>query len=90
MKRRLANKIRNYKVLPHRLTSKAIWLFIHEDERWSVGFTDKDYHTSYFMDDWGRVHMYARTYRNGKVVHGRGYDVWHNDELYHIRNGRKL
>lgn len=89
MKRRTANKIRNYKVLPKRLTNKAIWLFIHEDERWSVGFTDKDYHTSYFMDNWGRVHMYARTYRNGNVVYGRGYDVWHSDELYHIRNNKK-
>ena len=88
MKRRTANKIRNYKVLPKRLTNKAIWLFIHDDERWSVGFYGRDYHASYFMDDWGRVHMYARTYHNGKVVYGRGYDVWHNDELYHIHNNK--
>ena len=89
MKRRTANKIRNYKVLPKRLTNKAIWLSIHEDKRWSVCFTDKYYTTNYFMDKWGRVHMYTRTDCNGNVVYGRGYDVWYSYELYHIRNTKK-
>lgn len=86
MKRRIVKKINRYKVLPPRLVNKAMYIAFRIQKYWSFGINSKKYYTVYIMDKWGRVLMYSRTDRKGRVTYGHGYRMWNEDELYHIRN----
>lgn len=79
MKRRIARKIDNYKVMPQRLTNKAMYLYLRIREHWSLSIRGKNYSTCYVMDKWGRVE------------HGHGYNWWHDEfgRLYPIRNPKR-
>lgn len=74
MKRRIARKIDNYKVMPQRLTNKAMYLYLRIREHWSLSIRGKNYSTCYVMDNWGRVLIYSRSYPGGRVEHGHGYN----------------
>lgn len=50
MKRRIARKIDNYKVMPQRLTNKAMFLYLRIREHWSLSIRGKNYSTCYVMD----------------------------------------
>lgn len=92
MKRRIARKIDNYKVMPQRLTNKAMYLYLRIREHWSLSIRGKNYSTCYVMDKWGRVLIYSRTYYSDEhVEYGHGYDAWHDEFgwLYHIRNPKR-
>ena len=91
MKRRIARKIDNYKVMPQRLTNKAMYLYLRIREHWSLSIRGKNYSTCYVMDKWGRVLIYSRSYPGGRVEHGHGYDAWHDEfgRLYPIRNPKR-
>lgn len=69
MKRRIARKIDNYKVMPQRLTNKAMYLYLRIREHWSLSIRGKNYSTCYVMDNWGRVLIYSRSYPGGRVEH---------------------
>lgn len=43
MKRRIARKIDNYKVMPQRLTNKAMYLYLRIREHWSLSIRGKNY-----------------------------------------------
>lgn len=45
MKRRIARKIDNYKVMPQRLTNKAMYLYLRIREHWSLSIRGKNYST---------------------------------------------
>jgi len=87
MKRRLANKMENYKVLPKRLICKYMYKSFSNDSVFSVSITGKDCSTVYVRDIWGRLLIYSRNYNNGKVEHSHGYKMWNDDVLYHIHKG---
>lgn len=91
MKRRIARKIDNYKVMPQRLTNKAMYLYLRIREHWSLSIRGKNYSTCYVMDNWGRVLIYSRSYPGWRVEHGHGYDAWHDEfgRLYPIRNPKR-
>ena len=92
MKRRIARKIDNYKVMPQRLTNKAMFLYLRIREHWSLSIRGKNYSTCYVMDKWGRVLIYSRTYYSDKhVEYGHGYYAWHDEfgRLYPIRNPKR-
>ena len=80
MKRRIAKKIDNYKVMPQRLINKAMYLYLRIREHWSLSIRGKNYSTCYVMDKWGRVLIYSRAYPEGRVEHGHGYNWWHGYE----------
>ena len=65
MKRRIARKIDNYKVMPQRLTNKAMYLYLRIREHWSLSIRGKNYSTCYVMDKWGRVLIYSRPIPEG-------------------------
>jgi hypothetical protein len=65
MKRRIARKIDNYKVMPQRLINKAMYLYLRIREHWSLSIRGKNYSTCYVMDKWGRVLIYSRSYPGG-------------------------
>lgn len=88
MKRRLANKMENYKVLPKRLINKYMGKAFSEGV-FSTSITGKDCCTVYVRDIWGRLLIYSRNYTNGKVEHSHGYKMWNDDTLYHIHHGMK-
>lgn len=91
MKRRIARKIDNYKVMPQRLTNKAMYLYLRIRGHWSLSIRGKNYSTCYVMDKWGRVLIYSRSYPGGRVEHGHGYNWWHDEfgRLYPIRNPKR-
>lgn len=91
MKRRIARKIDNYKVMPQRLINKAMYLYLRIREQWSLSIRGKNYRTCYVMDEWGRVLIYSRSYPGGRVEHGHGYNWCYDDEdgLYPIRNPKR-
>lgn len=62
MKRRIARKIDNYKVMPQRLINKAMYLYLCIREHWSLSIRGKNYSTCYVMDKGGRVLIYSRSY----------------------------
>lgn len=87
MKRRLANKMENYKVLPKRLINKYMYKSFSNDGVFSVSITGKDCSTVYVRDIWGRMLINSRNYFNGKIEHSHGYKMWNDDVLYHIHKG---
>ena len=80
--------MKSYKVLPKRLINKYMSLSFTEDAM-SVSLTGKDCCVVYVRDIWGRILIYSRNYRNGRIEHSHGYKMWNDDELYHIHKGMK-
>lgn len=88
MKRRMANKIENYKILPKRLINKYMSLSF-EQGYFSVSIEFKGCAKVYVRDVWGRILIYSLNYSDGKSEHSHGYKMWNDDVLYHIYKGMK-
>jgi len=83
MKRRMANKIENYKILPKRLINKYMSLSF-EQGYFSVSIEFKGCAKVYVRDVWGRILIYSLNYSDGKCEHSHGYKMWNDDVLYHV------
>lgn len=88
MKRRMTNKIENYKILPKRLINKYMSLGF-EQGYFSVSIEFKGCFKVYVRDVWGRILIYSINYSDGKWEHSHGYKMWNDDVLYHVHKGMK-
>lgn len=66
MKRRMTNKIENYKILPKRLINKYMSLSF-EQGYFSVSIEFKGCAKVYVRDVWGRILIYSLNYSDGKL-----------------------